>query len=156
MSDTRRENPLAERVYALLFDGDDPAGGELEEQVATAVPRNATRQISAMTLQKAGDLVVDAKTVLSWLLAALGAPASFTGLLVPIRESGSMLPQAALAPLVRRLAVRKWMWVAGALLQATAVLALAVIWRVALRGTAVATCSSRSPPAGSSPSNSSA
>jgi len=128
VSDTRRRSPVADRVYALLVDSDDDRGrDDLDPEVAAAVPRNATRQITAMTLQKAGDLVVDAKTVLSWLLAALGAPASFTGLLVPIRESGSMLPQAALAPLVRRMAVRKWMWVAGALLQATAVLALAAI-----------------------------
>ncbi len=126
MSDTERRGGVAERIYAWLIDGDEDRD-HLAPEVAAAVPRNATRQVTATTLQKAGDLVVDAKTVLSWLLATLGAPAGFTGLLVPIRESGSMLPQAALAPLVRRLAVRKWLWVAGALLQAIAVVALAVI-----------------------------
>jgi len=119
---------VVERLYTRLLEADgERAREDLEPEVARAVPRNATRQVTAMTLQKAGDLVVDAKTVLSWLLAALGAPASFAGLLVPIRESGSMLPQAALSSVVRRMAVRKWLWVAGALLQATAVGGLAVI-----------------------------
>jgi hypothetical protein len=126
VSDAQRD--AAERLYRLLVDDDEDHGrGQLDEEVAEAVPGNAGRQVVAMTLQKAGDLIVDAKTVLSWLLAALGAPAGLTGLLVPIRESGSMLPQAALVPLVRRRAVRKWVWVAGALLQAAAVVLMAVI-----------------------------
>jgi Na+/melibiose symporter-like transporter len=117
---------LADRLYGALLETPDDLG-DLEEEVAAHVPRNAVRQVTAMTLQKAGDLVVDAKTVLTWLMVALGAPPSLTALLVPIRESGSMLPQAALAPLVKRRAVRKWIWVLGAALQATSVLAMAAI-----------------------------
>ena len=121
------ESPV-ERVYRLLVDDDEDHGrGGLDEDVAEAVPGNAARQVVAMTLQKAGDLVVDAKTVLAWLLNALGAPAGLTGLLVPIRESGSMLPQVALVPLVRRTRVRKWVWVAGGSLQALSVLGMAMI-----------------------------
>lgn len=115
------------RVYRTLVDAEDHAVADLPEEVVDEVPGNAVKQIVALTLQKVGDLVVDAKTVLSWLLAAVGAPAGFVGLLVPIRESGSMLPQAALAPWVRRRAVRKWIWVAGGLLQALAVAAMALL-----------------------------
>jgi hypothetical protein len=124
-----------ERLYGRLIDDQDDARDELPRSVDEAVPGNAGKQVVALTLQKAGDLVVDAKTVLAWLLAALGAPASFTGLLVPIRESGSMLPQAVLVPLIRRLGVRKWVWVAGGVLQATAVLAMAAV-AATLDGTA--------------------
>jgi hypothetical protein len=128
MTQDHEPHSATERLYALLVDDDEDHGrGQLDNDVAEAVPGNAGRQVLAMTLQKSGDLIVDAKTVLSWLLAALGAPASLAGLLVPIRESGSMLPQAALVPWVRRRAIRKWVWVLGALLQATAVVAMAVI-----------------------------
>ncbi|MCC5949966.1 MAG: MFS transporter [Nitriliruptoraceae bacterium] len=133
--DARDRDDVLERAYAALIDDEDHGRGDLPDRVDAAVPGNAGKQVVALTLQKAGDLVVDAKTVLAWLLAALGAPASFTGLLVPIRESGSMLPQAVLVPLVRRLAVRKWVWVAGGLLQAMAVVAMAVI-AATLEGTA--------------------
>jgi hypothetical protein len=119
---------LTDRVHALLLDADEDHGrGDLPDHVAREVPGNATKQVAAMALQKAGDLVVDPKTVLAWLLASVNAPAAAAAMLVPVRESGSMLPQAALVPWVRSLPVRKWVWVAGAGGQAIAVLAMAVL-----------------------------
>jgi hypothetical protein len=119
--------PPFERVFARLVDDDEDHGyGEVPGEVRDEVPGNAGRQVLAQSLQKVGDLIVDPKTVLSWLMAAVGAPAGFVGLLVPIRESGSMLPQASLVPLVRRTRVRKWLWVAGGVAQALAVVAMAL------------------------------
>ena len=126
----------AERLYSQLVDDDEDHGyGELPGEVRRAVPGNAVKQVLALTLQKAGDLIVDPRTVLSWLMASVGAPGGFVGLLVPIRESGSMLPQVALVPLVRRLAVRKWIWVTGGVLQAVACMAMALV-AASMRGVA--------------------
>jgi hypothetical protein len=126
--DLEDERPTpSERIYELLVDDDEQLATDLPDEVAEAVPGNATKQVLALALQKAGDLVVDAKTVLPWLLASVGAPTAVAGLLVPVRESGSMLPQVALTPYVRRLAVRKWVWVAGAAGQAVAVAVMAVL-----------------------------
>lgn len=106
--------------------GDEDHGcGDLPDDACGEVPRNAGRLVVALGLQHAGDFVVDPKTVLAWLLAAVGAPAGLTGLLVPVRESGSLLPQASLVPWVRRFAVRKWLWVLGAAGQAVAVVLMA-------------------------------
>ncbi len=88
--------------------------------------RNARTIVTSLTLTKAGDAVVDAKAVLPYLLAAGGAPAFLTGLLVPVRESGSLLPQAVLAPRVQRVERRRYAWSLGAVGQAVAVLAMAV------------------------------
>ncbi len=96
--------------------------GEAADPVVSA---NGLRQVAATSLQSAGDQVVAAKTVLPWLLAALGAPAGFVGLLVPVRESGSMLPQAALAPWVTGQRRRTRVWVLGAAGQAAATAGLA-------------------------------
>jgi hypothetical protein len=71
------------------------------------VRANGFRQVAAQALQSTGDHVVNPKTVLAWLFSVLGVPAVLTGLLVPIRESGSMLPQAAMVRWVRRRPVRK-------------------------------------------------
>ena len=49
------------------------------------------------------------------------------GLLVPIRESGSLLPQLFVAGFIRLKPRRKWTWVTGACLQALAALALALL-----------------------------
>lgn len=88
--------------------------------------RNKLKLVAASALQSSGDQTVGASTVLPWLFHALGVPAALIGLLVPIRESGSMLPQAFLAPLVVRVRQRKWVFVAGALVQAAAVATMAL------------------------------
>ena len=94
-----------------------------DDQRATAY--NGTRQLVANALQATGDQVINAKTVLPWLFAALGVPSGFTAMLVPIREAGSMLPQAALVPWVERTRRRRYLWVLGAAGQAVAAGAMA-------------------------------
>jgi hypothetical protein len=124
---TGDERPAA-RLYALLVDPDEEQLTDgLSAEVEHALPANALRQVAATALQRIGDLVVDPKTVLAWLLTSLGAPAAVLALLVPVRESGSLLPQAGLVGVVRRRAVRKWLWVVGALVQAACVAVMALI-----------------------------
>ena len=94
-------------------------------QLDLAARRASRRIVAAQTASKLGDVLVDAKTVLTWLMTSVGAPAALIGALVPIRESGSMLPQLWLARLVRRFGRRKWAYVAGAVGQALACVAMA-------------------------------
>lgn len=75
-------------------------------------------------MTKLGDALASPKTLLPWMAASIGVPAWMIGLLVPIRESGSLVPQLAIAGFIRKLAVRKWVWVLGSLVQAGAVLGL--------------------------------
>lgn len=110
------------RLYHWLVKA-DRSGQDASARQATA--GNALRQVGANSLQEIGDQVVNAKTVLPWLFASLGVPTVLIGLLVPIRESGSMLPQAALTPWIRRLRQRRSAWVAGAAGQAVASAAMA-------------------------------
>jgi len=114
-------------VYHLLVRRNDVGIKVVSEDKRQHITANGLRQIAAQALQSIGDQVVNAKTVLPWLLSALGAPGAFVAFLVPIRESGSMLPQAAWAPRVRQRRVRKWVWVAGASGQAVATAGLALV-----------------------------
>ena len=122
-------NPSRDRldaIYdALVGDEDGRVCKDIPESACTAVPGNFMRQLGAMTLTKVGDALASPKTTLPWTLAALGAPAWMVGLLVPIRESGSMLPQLFIAARIRALPRRKPTWLLGALLQAGAVAAMA-------------------------------
>src|SRR5699024_3418383 len=93
---------------------------ELPDCVRRDVSRNGLRLVAANTLQSSGAQTVSASTVLPWLFHVLGVPAALIGLLVPIRETGSMLPQAFLTPLVVRVTYRKWVFVAGAAVRAAA------------------------------------
>lgn len=87
--------------------------------------RNGRLFVLANGLQGVGDEFVSAKTVLPWILSSAGVPAFFSALLVPVRESGSMLPQAALASWVVTRRSRKRVWIIGALGQAAAAAAIA-------------------------------
>lgn len=96
------------------------APGLPKKQAAPAkaeVDDAARRFVIANGLQNVGDSITAAKTVLPWLLAAGGAPAFVTAMLVPIRESGSMLPQQFLSPWVVQHPSRKKIWVAGSIVQ---------------------------------------
>ena len=118
---------MSRRVFETLLRRGAEAEHELPEHVERNMPGNALRIVGATTLQSSGDQAVNASTVLPWLFHALGVPAALVGLLVPIRESGSMLPQAMITPLVLRVRRRKWVFVAGALVQAVMVAAMALV-----------------------------
>ena len=80
--------------------------------------RNGLLIIAGQTSSKLGDLICSAKTVLTWLMGVVGAPPALTALLVPIRESGSMLPQAFISGFVKRARKRKRIYAIGAIGQA--------------------------------------
>lgn len=91
-----------------------------------SVQHNARLFVWSNGLQNIGDQLISGKTVLPWLFSTLGVPAFFTALLVPLRESGSMLPQAALAGRVTRHTGRKRLWVLGSLGQGLCGLVVAI------------------------------
>ena len=115
-----------ERLHVRLIKRDLEAEAELPDDVQRNVPGNTLRLVGANALQSSGDQMVNASTVLPWLFHAIGVPAALTGALVPIRESGSMLPQAFLTPLVIKVRQRKLVTLVGALVQAVAVAVMAV------------------------------
>ncbi len=117
---------IGEKVYSALVHRDPAVEQQLPEDVRKDVPTNGARLVIAHALQSSGDQTVNASTVLPWLFHALGVPPALAGLLVPIRESGSMLPQAFLTPMILRVPHRKWVFVTGAIVQATAVAVMAL------------------------------
>ncbi|WP_405107995.1 hypothetical protein L0Z65_12330 [Phaeobacter sp. BS52] len=79
---------MAHSIYKLITDAKAP-----DQQAADRVATHVT----ALTATKLADGLIDPKLVLAWLLNAIGAPGYLIGVLVPVRESGSLLPQLALA-----------------------------------------------------------
>ncbi|MDN5599201.1 MAG: MFS transporter [Brachybacterium sp.] len=115
----------SDRLYSALMTRSPDAEQEMPADVRRHIAPNGLRLVLAGALQSSGDQTVNASTVLPWLFAALGVPPALTGVLVPIRESGSMLPQAVLTPLILRVRHRRWVFVTGALVQAGAVAVMA-------------------------------
>ncbi|MGC9327474.1 MAG: MFS transporter, partial [Candidatus Hinthialibacter sp.] len=121
-----KPNQHADRLYQFLFENEDArVCTDIPDQSCSAVPQNFVRIGASQTLTRLADELANAKTVLPWLLAAAGASSFWVGFLVPIRESMSMLPQLFIAGAIRRRALRKNVWLTGAVLQSLALIALA-------------------------------
>lgn len=120
--------PIALDLYDLLT-GDEDARvcREIPEVACREQPRNYFIHIGSLAASKTGDRLASPKLVLSWLFTSLGAPTFMLGLLVPIRESLSLIPQLFVAGAIRQVAVRKWFWVAGSVVQGLTVMAMAVV-----------------------------
>ena len=117
---------LAGSLYDLVT-GDEDARvcKDIPDAACSDQPQNFFLQLAATVCTKIGDELASAKLVLPWLLSAAGAPAFFIGLLVPIRESLSLLPQLFVAAAIRARAIRKWFWVGGSIVQGFCVMAMA-------------------------------
>lgn len=122
-----RSKPPVDQLYALVANEEDArACRDISDQACREVPGNFFLIMASLVLTKLGDLLISPKTVLAWLMGTVGAPAALVAWLVPIRESGSMIPQLAIGAWVRQHPTRKEFWVAGSLAQGLCVAAMAL------------------------------
>ncbi|UAW99401.1 MFS transporter [Halopseudomonas nanhaiensis] len=122
--------PDLDTLYNALMDEEDARScADIPGSACTNVPTNFFRQVTATALTGLGDALTNPKTTLAWLMGMVGAPVALIAWLVPIRESGSMLPQLFIAAQIRHLPLRKGVWILGSLAQALALVAMgAVAW----------------------------
>ena len=118
-------NAVADKVYEFLVEDEDArVCKDIPESACNEQPRAFTAQLTAQTLTKIGDALTSSRLVLAWMLSAIGSPAIYIAMLVPLRESLSLLPQLFIAQFIREHAIRKWFWVGGSIGQALALLAM--------------------------------
>lgn len=116
---------LAEDLYDKLTDDDDSRlCDDIPEEACRETPRTFSLILLSNFLTKVGDAIASPKTTLAWVVTAVGAPPFVLGFLVPVRESGSMIPQLFIGSAIRRLAVRKWVWVFGSLAQSICIIGI--------------------------------
>jgi MFS family permease len=85
---------------------------------------NVFKLVFSQFLINLGDVLINPKVTLPWLLQSLGAPLYLLGWLVPIRESGSLLPQLIIAHFIYKVRARKWVWVLGSMIQSFCVVVI--------------------------------
>lgn len=117
------------RSKAVLVDDDEMAQvcRDLPESACREQPRNYGLHIVSLSLTKVGEGLADTKLVLAWLLDAIGAPTWAIGLLVPVREALAMLPQLLISARIRRLEIRKTVYVVGCVVQGLAIIGIGVL-----------------------------
>ena len=119
---------LVDTVYQKLTDEEDARlCDDIGDAACRETPRSFVLILASNLLTKLGDAVASPKTTLAWLTYAVGAPAYVAGFLVPIRESGSMVPQLFIGGMIRRLPRRKWVWVTGSLAQCLCIAGIGLV-----------------------------
>lgn len=119
---------IADSLYEKLTNQEDARVCEdISEQACRETPRSFVLILLSSFLTKVGDAVASPKTTLAWVTTVVGAPEFILGLLVPLRESGSLIPQLFIGGMIRRLAVRKWIWMLGSVLQSVAILGIGAV-----------------------------
>lgn len=100
---------------------------DLPESACREQPRNYGLHVTSLSLTRVGEGLADTKLVLAWLLDAIGAPTWAIGLLVPVRESLAMLPQLLISARIRRLSIRKPVYIVGCLVQGAAIMGFGLV-----------------------------
>ena len=125
---TRNDPDTLNLAYRVLSgdDSDERACSAIPEEACTDVPRNYLLNVANGACTKLAEQLASPGLVLPWLLATIGAPATFVAFLTPIKQVGSLLPQLAVAAWIRSLPQRKWAWVGAGAGQAVALVLLAL------------------------------
>ncbi|WP_432695495.1 MFS transporter [Marinobacterium sp. YM272] len=118
---SKAHNLTVDLYQKLINQEDARACKAIDEAACREVPGNFLLTLLSQFLTQLGDALSNPKIILPWVLQSVAAPLYLFGLLVPIRESGSMIPQLVIASYVRRMPVRKGIWVLGSILQALSI-----------------------------------
>lgn len=119
---------LTDDIYAKLVNEEDArVCTELSADACHVVPGNFLLMILSHFFSKLGDALANPKIVLPWVMETIHAPLYLIGFLVPIRESGSLIPQLFVASYIRQMKTRKWVWVLGSLMQAAAIMSIGLV-----------------------------
>ncbi|MCH8568472.1 MAG: MFS transporter [Balneolales bacterium] len=129
MNDSKSK-ATAEQVYTFLTEDDDNACEAIPDSACHEAPGNFLLNAGNGASTKLAEQLASPGLVLPWILSAVGAPAAFSGLLVPVQKAGSLLPQLAVSSKIRAYPVRKHFWTAAGTLQGVSLslMALAVLF----------------------------
>ncbi|MEQ3654232.1 MAG: MFS transporter [Dokdonia sp.] len=119
---------LTDKAYAYLNNEQgERICKDISKQACQHAPTNYFFILISNTFTKLGDTLSNPKTVLAWVMSYVNAPIYLISFIVPIRESGSMLPQIWIANFVETKARRKTVYIVGSICQGISIAAIGVI-----------------------------
>lgn len=116
------KSDILEKAYEILTIDDERSCKDIPDSACREAPGNFFLNAGNGALTKLAEQIASPSLVLPWLLGAIGAPASFSGFLVPLNRSGSLIPQLLVSARIRTFPRRKYFWVAAGYTQALALL----------------------------------
>jgi predicted MFS family arabinose efflux permease len=117
-----------ESIYEKMMNEEDARVCKaIDEEACKVVPGNFFITIISYFFTKLADSVANMKVIIPWLMESLNVPLFLISFLVPIKESGSLLPQLLIAAYVRKLPIRKYMWSLGSFIQALCIIVIGIV-----------------------------
>lgn len=114
-----------ERLYRLITDeGEEQICDAISEEQCTDVPGNFLKNALSGFCSKLAEQLISPGVTLPWILSILGASSGLTGLLIPLKNAGSLLPQLAVSAKIRGYKKRKYFWAFAAFFQAVMILSM--------------------------------
>ena len=108
-----------EQIYRWITDeGEERVCEAISEDQCEEVPGNFLKNSLSGFSSKLAEQLVSPGVTLPWILSVLGASSGFAGLLVPLKNAGSLLPQLLVSAKIRAFAKRKNFWAYSAFFQA--------------------------------------
>ena len=119
---------LSEEFYEFLTEDSETRTCEaIPDSQCSSIPKNFTLNVLNGSLTKLAEKLISPGLTLPWILSFLGAPLFLIGMLVPIKDVGSLLPQLLISGKLRAKPKRKPYWVGAGLTQGFCLLLSAVL-----------------------------
>ena len=108
-----------ENIYDFITnEGEERICDAIDEKQCTNVPGNFLKNSLSGFCSKLAEQLVSPGVTLPWILSMVGASSGFAGLLVPIKNAGSLIPQLLVSAKIRAFSKRKYFWAYSAFFQA--------------------------------------
>ena len=114
------------KILSILTgeDNTDRACKDIPETACRHSEHNYRMNLLNGSCSKLAEQVSGPNIVIPWLLTIIGAPAWSMGLVMPMKQAFSLIPQLFAAGYIRKLAVRKRVWTSAGVLQALCLMAM--------------------------------
>ena len=124
---TKQKEGLTEELYDFLTeDGEQRVCKDISEASCNETPGNYFLNAFNGFSSKLAEQLASPTLVIPWVFSLLGVPSFFSGLLVPVKNAGSLVPQLFVSGKIRRFSKRKYFWSGAALVQAIAMMSIAL------------------------------
>ena len=122
----KQSEDLTEKIYDFLSEnGEERVCDAIADSSCKEVPGNFSLNALNGFSSKLAEQLASPTLIIPWVFSLIGVPSFFNGLLIPVKNAGSLLPQLFVSGKIRAYQRRKYFWSGAAIVQAVMMLLIA-------------------------------
>lgn len=120
---------ISDQVYEYLIEsGEERACDAISDDSCKEAPGNFLLNGLNGFCTKLAEQIASPGLIIPYVFSILGVPAFYSGLLVPVKNTGSLLPQLIVSAKIRAFRYRKYFWTAAGFFQGVMLLLMAFVF----------------------------